>query len=68
MPRTKWRTVSCADDSIRSHASETAAYLWVGNRLPGLRFRVQFDRQHGGGWQTECTVESIGGGFKEVDR
>lgn len=67
MARQKWRTVSCADDSLRSHSSETAAYVWVGNRLPGLRFRVQYDKQLGGGWQDRCMVQSIGSGFKEVD-
>jgi hypothetical protein len=58
MPRTKWRTVSCTDDSLRSHSSQPAAYLWVSQRLSGARFRVQVDE--GYGWENYATVVSTG--------
>lgn len=63
MARTKWRTVSCSDDSLRSHQSQTAAYTWVAQRMPGARFRVQVDE--GYGWENYSTVTSTGGGTEE---
>lgn len=65
MPRSKWRTVSCEDDSLHSHTSQQSAYRWVSGRMPGLRFRVQYDEQLGGGWQDYAKVVSTGGGTDE---
>jgi hypothetical protein len=60
MPRSKWRTVSCTDDSLRSHSSQPAAYRWVAERPAGARFWVQVDE--GRDWQSYATVESCGDG------
>jgi hypothetical protein len=60
MARKRWRTVSCTDDSIRKHSSETAANTWVGGQPAGARFRVQVDE--GFDWQAYATVVSTGGG------
>lgn len=65
MPRTKWRTVSCDDDSLRSHTSQQKAYEWIATLMPKRRFRVQYDEQLGGGWQIYATVVSTGGGTDE---
>lgn len=64
MARTKWRTVSCVDDSLRSHSSQQAAYRWVsGRRVSG--FRVQYDECLGGGWRAYATVSAVGDGTTE---
>jgi hypothetical protein len=63
MARKKWRTVSCTDDSLRSHSSQLVAYTWIAGRMPGLRFRVQVDE--GYGWENYATVVSTGGGTDE---
>jgi hypothetical protein len=65
MPRTKWRTVSCADDGLRSHSSQPAAYTWVAKQPAGDRFRVQYDELLGGGWLSYSTVRSNGDGTTE---
>lgn len=65
MPRIKWRTVSCTDDSLRSHSSQQAAYEWVADREPGARFRVQFDERLGGGWRPYAVVSAAGDGTTE---
>ncbi|MGX6604818.1 hypothetical protein ACWKSP_22220 [Micromonosporaceae bacterium Da 78-11] len=65
MPRTKWRTVSCTDDGLRSHSSQPAAYTWVGKQPVGVRFRVQYDEQQGGGWRSYSTVWSAGDGMTD---
>ena len=65
MPRTKWRTVSCADDSLRSHASQPAAYDWIAGWELGARFRVQYDEQLGGGWRPYASVRVTAAGTEE---
>lgn len=65
MPRTKWRTVSCTDDSLRSHTSQQSAYAWIAGREQGAWFRVQYDERLGGGWRAYATVTAAGDGKTE---
>lgn len=65
MPRKKWRTVSCTDDSLRSHTSQPAAYRWISEQGDGARFRVQVDE--GYGWENYATVVSRGDGTTDED-
>lgn len=67
MPRTKWRTVSCADDGLRSHSSQQAAYRWISDRPAGERFRVQVDNSLHYGWQDYATVVSNGDGTTDEE-
>lgn len=61
----KWRTVSCHDDSLRSHTSQPKAYEFVSGQPPGRRFRVQVDERLGAGWVNYATVVSTSGGTEE---
>lgn len=63
MPRIKWRTVSCADDSLRSHPSKERAYDWVAEQEPGSVFRVQFDKRRAGGWQDAARLTAVKPGW-----
>jgi hypothetical protein len=65
MPRKKWRSVSCTDDGLRSHSSQSAAYAWVGEQPAGERFRVQVDEGHG--WESYSTVASRGDGTTDEE-
>jgi hypothetical protein len=65
MARTKWRTVSCADDSLRSHRSQHAAYDWIADQPAGARFRVQIDE--GRDWMPYATVASNGDGTTDEE-
>ncbi len=65
MARPKWRTVSCADDSLRFHGSQPAAYRWVASQGQGTRFRVQVDE--GRDWQPYATVVSRGDGTTDEE-
>jgi hypothetical protein len=65
MPRTKWRTVSCLNDSLRSHGSQLGAYGWISGQRAGARFRVQYDK--GRGWQDDAKVVSNGDGTTEEE-
>jgi hypothetical protein len=67
MPRTKWRTVSCADDSLRSHPSKDRAFDWVAEQTPGLVFRVQFDECRGGGWRDVARVTAVKPGWAKEE-
>ena len=67
MARTKWRTVSCTNDSIRSHSSREAAYEWASSQGRGARFRVQFDNGRGGGWQEYARVTAVRAGWVEEE-
>jgi hypothetical protein len=60
MARKKWRTVSCADDGLRSHPSQQKAYAWISERPAGERFRVQIDE--GYDWENWAVVTSVGNG------
>jgi hypothetical protein len=68
MPKTKWRTVSCTDDSLRSHSSQQAACDWISGREPGAQFRVQFDEGRGGGWQEAARVTAVKHGWTKEER
>jgi hypothetical protein len=65
MPRPKWRTVSCADDSLRTHNSEQAVYRWVAQQPAGTRYRLQIDE--GYGWQNVVTVVPNGNGTTDEE-
>lgn len=65
MPRKRWRTVSCADDSLRSHSSQPAAYTWIAGRPAGDRFRVQVNE--GYDWENYATVVSRGDGTTDEE-
>lgn len=67
MARTRWRTVSCVDDGLRSHASQQAAYRWIASREPGVRYRVQYDECLGGGWSSYATASAVGDGTTEEE-
>lgn len=60
MAKTKWRTVSCADDGLKSHTSQPAAYRWIAKQEQGARFRVQVNDSLHDGWQDYATVVSRG--------
>jgi hypothetical protein len=65
MARTRWRTVSCADDSRRTYTSEEKAYAFVAAQPAGDRFRVQVDE--GRDWQPHKTVVSRGDGTTDEE-
>ena len=65
MARTRWRTVSCADDSIKAHGGKAGAYRWVADQPAGSRFRVRLDE--GYGWETYATVRSNGDGTTDEE-
>ena len=65
MPGKRWRTVSCIDDSRRSHPSQPKAYKYVGKQPAGARFRVQVDE--GRDWQPYATVFSCGDGTTDEE-
>lgn len=67
MPRTKWRTVSCTDDGLRSHASQPAAYRWIAEQPAGARFRVQVNDDRCFDWQPYATATSCGDGGVEEE-
>lgn len=67
MPRTKWRTVSCLNDSFRSHGSQPGAYGWISGQPAGSRFRVQYDEGLGGGWRDFAKVVSNGDGTTDEE-
>jgi hypothetical protein len=67
MPKTKWRTVSCADDGFRSHASQPAAYRWIADQPAGDRFRVQIKDNKGFDWRPYATVVSVGDGTTDEE-
>lgn len=67
MARTKWRTVSCFDDGLRSHTSQPAAYTWISARPAGDRFRVQVDDSLHYGWQDYAIVVSRGDGTTDEE-
>jgi hypothetical protein len=66
MPRSKWRTVSCTDDSLRSHTSQPAAYRWVGRQAEGAQFRVMVD--NGDGWEDFARATVMPGGWVKDER
>lgn len=61
----KWRTVSCTDDSLRSHTSQAKAYAFVAGQPSGARYRVQVDE--GQDWMPYATVVSCGDGTTEEE-
>ena len=65
MASKKWRTVSCADDSVRSHTSQAKAYAFVAGQESGVRFRVHV--QEGHGWMPYATVVSRGDGTTDEE-
>lgn len=65
MARTKWRTVSCTDDGLRSHGSQPAAYTWIAGQDQGAQFRVQINE--GRDWQPYATVSSRGDGTTDEE-
>lgn len=65
MPAKKWRTVSCVDDSFRSHPSQPKAYEYIGDQPAGARFRVWVD--DGFGWQAYATAVSRGDGTTDEE-
>lgn len=65
MARKRWRTVSCTDDGLRSHSSQTAAYNWISGRPAGDRFRVQVNE--GYDWEPWATVVSNGDGTTDEE-
>jgi hypothetical protein len=62
MAHSKWRTVSCTDDSVRSHTSQPAAYRWIAGQPAGARFQVQVNDSGCFDWQPYATVVSGGDG------
>lgn len=65
MARSRWRTVSCSDDGLRSHPSQPRAYAWVAGQPAGARFRVQVNE--GYSWQPYATVVSVGDGTTDEE-
>jgi hypothetical protein len=60
MSRTRWRAVSCVDDSLRAHPSQPKAYAWIAGQDTEVKFRVQYD--DGFGWSAYATVFALGNG------
>jgi hypothetical protein len=60
--KARWRTVSCVDDGLRSHPSQSKAYAWIAGQPSGSRFRVQVNDSRDYTWQNYATVVSRGDG------